>query len=167
MKSYPITTPIWVLDFESSGLSTLSYPIEVGIAGNKGCYSSLICQEELWTYWSEDSEAVHGISVDELTQSGQSAIAVAKELNQILDGSTVYTDCKKWDQFWLDVLFDQCGIIPTFKLSCLSDELSETQGEKFLTAYEKIQKAGAFTEHRALDDATLIYKALIDIGFGR
>ena len=158
-------TPLWVLDFEASGLSKSSYPIEVGVVGDNSRYSSLICQEEPWSYWSKDSEAVHGIPVEELIKNGQSAITVAKELNRLLCGATVYSDCKKWDQFWLDVLFNQCGLTPTFQLHHLPDELSEDQGELFLAAYENIKNRGHYTEHRALDDALLIHGALVEIKF--
>jgi hypothetical protein len=96
---------------------------------------------------------------------GQSAITVAKELNRLLDGAAVYSDCKKWDQFWLDVLFNQCGLTPTFQLHHLPDELSDYQGEQFLAAYENIKNRGHYTEHRALDDALLIHGALVDIKF--
>lgn len=160
-----IKKPLWVIDFEASGLNKSSYPIEVGVIGENGRYSSLICQEEPWTYWSKDSEAVHGISTEELVEGGLEAIVVAKELNRLLDCATVYTDCKKWDQFWLDVLFECCGLTPTFQLVHLPLELNEDQGELFLTAYENIKNGGSYTEHRALDDALLIYESLVDIGF--
>jgi hypothetical protein len=156
-------TPLWVLDFEASGLSKSSYPIEVGVVGDNSRYSSLICREDPWTYWNKDAEAVHGIQIEELIKNGQSAIIVATELNRLLDGDKVYSDCKKWDQFWLDVLFDQCGLTPTFQLHHLPDELSDDQGEQFLTAYENIKNNGNYEEHRALDDALLIYEALVDI----
>jgi len=160
-----IKKTLWVIDFEASGLSKSSYPIEVGVIGDNGRYSSLICQEDPWTYWSKDSESVHGISTEELAESGLVAVVVAKELNRLLDGATVYTDCKRWDQFWLNVLFEQCDLTPTFQLIHLPDELNEDQGKQFLIAYENIKNRGDFTEHRALDDASLIYESLADIGF--
>lgn len=152
MTSYK--TPICILDFEASGLSSSSYPIEVGVVGEKLSYSTLICPDDSWIDWSEQSESVHGIPIEDLSKYGKKAITVAKDLNQILDRAIVYTDCKKWDQFWLDILFNSCGLNPTFYLKHLPDELSDAQGERFLTAYERIKHKGEFIPHRALDDAS-------------
>lgn len=118
---------MWVIDFEASGLSKKSYPIEVGITDGTEHYSSLIRPLPHWMYWEEQAEKVHNISLDEIIKNGKYSLTVATELNHLLKKSIVYCDNIQWDGFWLNVLFSDNGLSPTFQVLDIQDILKTGQ----------------------------------------
>ncbi len=102
--------------------------------------------------WNKDSQKVHGIARKEVINYGKPAIEVANDLNSLLWGSPVYSDCTRWDQFWLEVLFKQVCVKSLFKSLDLVDELSIEQGIAYPDASERVKTSGSYVAHRALDD---------------
>ena len=149
-----------VVDVEASGLSPLSYPIEVGIYGNRVQYQKLIVPAKSWDHWSEKSEALHRLSREYLFHKGEHVTDVARELNSLLGAKRVYSDHADWDGFWIKRLFDAASIRQNFSVVDIrglftTDELSE-----YAIALKELNRSASRRAHRALDDARTIHKAM-------
>ena len=107
------------IDLEASGLGPNSWPIEVGW-GYPGAAPAacLIKPDEAWTLdaWSQEAEALHGITSTELIKAGESAPIVCKQLNAALKGCLVYSNAPDWDGFWLYRLFSAGKLKQEFDL---------------------------------------------------
>lgn len=105
-----LAQPIF-MDFEASGLSKDSYPIEVAWSNTDGsieCY--LIRPEPAWTYWDELAEhEVHGISRQELMEKGLPVEWVVDRMRSKLKDQTIYVDGGDFDAVWCEKLFDYKG----------------------------------------------------------
>lgn len=152
---------IWVIDFEASGLSKKSYPIEVGITNGAEHYTVLIKPMSHWAYWEIEAEKVHNIAHDEIMKNGEDPISVAIKLNNILKTSKIYCDNIQWDGFWLNVLFSDNGLSPTFQILDIQDILKTgRQWRLFESKMEKLGMSNIYKKHRALDDARVIQSSL-------
>lgn len=153
---------MWIIDFEASGLSSESYPIEVGITNGIEEYSSLIKPLPDWTHWDESSAKIHNITHNDLIENGKDAQIVAKELNKLLAQQTIYCDAVNFDGFWLDVLFYDVTIKKQFILKDINDLLwdNEDKRKRYLAKKNALLNSSQFTAHRALDDAKVIWLAL-------
>lgn len=105
--------PVAIIDFEASCLPNdgLSYPIEVAVAKvGGGSRSWLIRPSPKWFYWdwSDEAEALHGISRNMLKQKGLPALQVLSELAAEVAGCRVYAD-SDLDSYWLETLAEACG----------------------------------------------------------
>lgn len=108
-----------VLDIEASALGSGSYPIEVGLALVRGepkpieTGARIIRPTASWLrsgIWSPASEAVHGLSLQTLNQHGHDPGEVCDWLNALLGHQVIVaTDAPRYDQDWLDRLFDAAG----------------------------------------------------------
>lgn len=136
-----MTSEFWALDFEASGLDLNdSYPIEVGYTNGSIHKATLIKPHSTWTHWNKDSEAIHGIDRNSLLY-GKDVFEVCEQLNIDLLGQNVIVDGGRYDQFWLDRLYQAANMIPTFTLSYVRTMFIEP------------------VKHRALADAEQIWKA--------
>ena len=82
-----------IVDIEASGVGRGSYPIEVGLAlptGKTHCF--LIRPEPEWTRWDREAEVMHGLNRGVVEAHGRGAPEVASRLNDILRGTTVFSD---------------------------------------------------------------------------
>ncbi|WP_445361855.1 hypothetical protein ACJJIL_10075 [Microbulbifer sp. EKSA005] len=159
---YLIVLIMWIIDFEASGLSKQSYPIEVGLCSETVEYQALIKPMPHWSYWSDDAESIHNISRSKLESEGIDPTTVAYSLNRILSGQVVYCDALQWDSFWCNALFSDTGIHQAFELRDIQELIggSENHLRAFINEREKLEDSDKFTVHRALDDAKIIRKAL-------
>ena len=148
----------WILDIEASGLSPISYPIEVGLVNDQQEYQALIVPEDAWEHWSPRSEELHGISRKELYEKGKAAVVVARELNELLGTQAVYSDHEDWDSFWLRRLFETVGIKQEFPVVDINELLDNNKASAF---YELSKHQGQYT-HRALDDARVNRRVVIE-----
>lgn len=101
------------LDFEASSLNQGSYPIETGWTNAGGEPESyLIAPAAEWTDWSYASQAVHGLTQDDLTLRGRPVSEVAARALEALAGPgvVVASDQPRWEQLWLDRLMVAAGI---------------------------------------------------------
>ncbi|WP_395392550.1 hypothetical protein [Novosphingobium sp. BL-8A] len=102
-----ITIPA-LIDFEASCLPEhgQSYPIEVAIARTDGeSRAWMIRPLAAWEHWdwSEEAEALHGISRAMLECDGLPAAQVLAEMTEFVGGCAVYSDAEL-DEYWLEVL---------------------------------------------------------------
>jgi hypothetical protein len=147
-----------IIDLEASGLGVQGYPIEVGVILNNGSkYCSLILPTPAWNYWDDSAQQVHRISRDILETYGKPAQQVAQELNELLQGQTVFSDAWGVDKPWLTQLFFAGGIRCEFFTSALELILSEPQMAIWhSTKDDLLKEVGEKRRHRASFDAYLI-----------
>ena len=152
------------LDFEASGLSEFSYPIEVGYSLPSGVDHSLLINplsaSDEWLYWDTFSEShIHGITRDELKQDGKQVVDVCQHLNAVLGQyERVFCD-SEWDLFWLGRLYHAAHMRPSFMLTEICCWLKQHNGldrEYFQLALEQ----QGSVNHRARHDAKQIRLAL-------
>lgn len=152
-----------IIDIEASGFGRESYPIEIGIVfanGDKFC--SLIKPEDHWTYWDSSAESLHRITRDILSKHGISAKQMATELNQRLDGMTVYSDCWTVDKPWLDKLYQAAEMRPSFAFSAIEMILDESQVEQWNGAHAVNIESHQGDRHRASADAEIIQRTWLE-----
>lgn len=156
-----VEAPI-ILDIEASGFGTGSYPIEVGVAMPDGSlHAWLIRPLDEWTHWQDSAEDVHGISRERLLQEGLSLRQVADELNQLLAGTTVFSDGWGVDRSWLAKLFYEAGVIQAFRLDSIYALLTEEQLERWHQTRENVMRETGMVAHRAGTDALIIQKTYL------
>ena len=148
-----------VIDVEASGFGRGSYPIEVGVAMPTGeTHCMIICPAPQWQHWDSEAESLHGISRDTLIQHGHDPIDVARQLNQWLAGTTVYSDAWGNDSSWLGLLFDYADMSQHFKLDSLRALLTEQQLAIWHDVKDAVFKESRFDRHRASNDALVLQK---------
>ena len=146
-----------VLDIEASGFGRGSYPIEIGFVLPDGtAFCTLIAPDSGWTHWDDQAERIHGISRSLLQRHGRSALEVAVELNQRLDGRTVYCDNWAHDYAWLARLYESAEISPRFKLRHLRELMSENEAERFDDTRRVVARNLQLRRHRASSDARVL-----------
>lgn len=146
-----------IIDLEASGFGRGSYPIEVGFVlpdGSSQC--SLIQPAASWTHWDASAEAVHGITRELLLQHGKPVIEVATMLNRNLRGQTVYSDSWAHDYNWLSVLFEEAGLVPSFKLEHLLALMTECSKTHWNEVRESVEHDLSIPRHRASNDARVL-----------
>lgn len=152
---------LWVLDIEASGLSPISYPIEIGLVHQQHEYQTLIRPDDSWKHWNLDAEALHGLSREEISNNGESAEMVARALNQLLADQTVYSDHEDWDGFWMRRLFETVGIEQQFYVEDLYALLGKHKVSAYLASFDALSRAKDHRAHRALNDARVIHRAAV------
>lgn len=146
-----------IIDIEASGFGSDSYPIEIGVAlysGEKFC--TLIQPEKNWNHWDLDAEMVHGISRRMLLEHGKPVRTVAKLMNRLLKGKTLYSDGWVVDKPWVNRLFFAAGIQPSFTVSALEMILNETQMTNWSATKNQVIETLSLPRHRASNDALII-----------
>jgi hypothetical protein len=155
-NSPEIVAPV-IIDVESSGLGPDSYPIEVGVRFSSGKgYCTLIQPAPSWTGWDRTAEMLHGISRENILQSGKPIGDVTRELNRLLKSRTVYTDGWVVDQSWISRLFYEAAIPQQFTVSALETILSEGQMEIWHETKNSVMVELNLERHRASADAQII-----------
>ena len=128
-----------IIDVEASGFGATSYPIEVGVALDDDTkYCSLITPAPEWEHWDTEAEKVHGIGRDVLDTHGKPPEEVAANLNQLLEGKTLYSDGWVVDKPWLTTLFAEARMQMSFSVSPLEMILSEQQMERWHDTKDRI-----------------------------
>ena len=146
-----------IIDVEASGFGVGSYPIEVGVALLGGqSYCSLIRPEDEWVHWDKKAERLHHLKREVLLQHGKSVRDVAEQLNERLDGRTVYSDAWGNDMSWLSLLFHHADITQRFTVDALHGLLSVEQQELWDRTKQQITDETALTRHRASADARIL-----------
>ena len=147
-----------LIDFEASCLPSYgqSFPIEVALAGTDASSCNwLIRPDPQWEYWdwSEEAEALHGISRAQLEREGMPAAQVLEELIVAARGCDVYADADL-DAYWLETLALACGKDVPFPIRFFGELLEErnyTRAQVVAALDEARRRMPA--EHRARDDA--------------
>ena len=160
MFGLPIV-PLPIIDIEASGFGARSYPIEVGLVLPDGqAYCSLIQPLDSWTHWDAQAEAVHRVSRELLHTHGRSPREVASQLNQALQGQTVYCDAWYHDYAWLARLFDAAELLQAFRLEDIRKLLSHEQLIRWDQTKAGIIQALGVSRHRASNDARVLQLTL-------
>jgi hypothetical protein len=109
-------------DFEASALD--GFPIELGWAYLGPDKASVITESHLirpaadWNVaesWDERAQKFHKVSLSHLSRYGEPAYRVAKRANDVLAGSSVFSDSEH-DGIWLVQLFEAAGLEPAFEV---------------------------------------------------
>lgn len=156
---------ILTIDFEASCLPRhgLSYPIEVGIAGDGKAQSWLIRPHDDWAgwHWSAEAEGLHGLSLDQVNRDGLAVETVLAELVAAVAGHRLVAD-SVIDQYWLETLADAAGQATPFMIDHVSLLLDEHgAGERRIMEAVALADARYPQRHRAASDA-LWLSSLLD-----
>jgi DNA polymerase III, epsilon subunit and related 3''-5'' exonucleases len=160
-----------LIDFEASCLPEYgqSFPIEVAIARIDGRSAAwLIRPAEAWKYWdwSDEAEALHGISRELLEREGLPLHQVLAEMRQFVHDCDVYADADL-DEYWLEVLCQAAGEKLPFPVRYLGELLKKrgyTRGQ-VVSALEEAKRRLP-REHLAREDAkrlAMAIKLLLDM----
>lgn len=151
-----------IVDLEASGFGAESYPIEVGVITDTGKkYCRLIRPQPDWLHWSQEAEDLHGISRKLLKIKGFSPAQICDELNQLLNGKTIYSDGWVVDHSWMIKLFSAARVQMGFRLSPLEVILTEPQMEAWHQTKSILISQSDCERHRASTDAELIQQVYI------
>ncbi|MDB6001543.1 MAG: hypothetical protein JWP52_3242 [Rhizobacter sp.] len=154
--------PPGILDLEASGFGRDSYPIEIGyVLSNGETFCSLIRPAEGWTHWDPSAEQVHRISRATTLRHGRTAADIARDLNQRLAGQTLYCDAWAHDYTWLNVLYEEADMSPSFKLGHLRVLLTEKEAARWDGLKLEVEHELKLERHRASSDARLLQVTLI------
>lgn len=159
-----------VLDLEASALGPGSYPIEVGVAIIRPVplpiltWSTMIRPTKAWLgtgVWSAASAAVHGIPLESARQQGIEVESVCDQMNQLLGRNTIVaTDAPRYDQDWLDTLFNAAGrkqLFTLYDFDLLTGGLEPDQYRQLMYLLSRTP-----VPHRAGGDALRLATALME-----
>lgn len=153
-----------MLDIEASGFGHDSYPIEVGAVLPDGQgYCSLIRPAPAWTHWDPAVERVHRIDRATVIRHGRDPIEVATQLNQWLNGLTVYCEGGARDHALLGLLFDAAGLSPSFHLENLRALLTDREAAFWAVLKQQVTREMRLQRHRASSDARILQHTLIRV----
>jgi len=159
------TSPVFY-DCEASSLD--GFVIEVGWAYARPDDGQIISASHLvrplaeWqiaTVWDENAEALHGISLAEISARGIPVRDIANAMNGGLAGRELYSD-SPFDEAWLSQIFEGAGIEPSFVVRQTSaDTLLEkaVADRKFDRSRYRmaVDEAEQIRRHRAEADARM------------
>ena len=153
-----------IIDLEASGFGRGSYPIEVGFAlENREVHSFLIKPEDDWTHWSEEAEAIHGISREQLMTEGEDVKTIAIRMNDLLRGQTLYSDAWSFDSSWIGRMFDSAGIVQRFRIETINKILPPEQIEHWHPTKESVLEELGIKAHRAANDVQVLQETFLRI----
>ncbi len=153
-----------IIDLEASGFGRGSYPIEVGFAlENRNIHSFLIKPEDDWTHWSEEAEQIHGITREQLHAEGMNIEEIARKLNDMLSGQTLYSDAWSFDSSWIGRLFDSAGIVQRFRIETINKLLHPNQVEFWHPTKEAVLQELGLKAHRAAIDVQVLQETYLRI----
>lgn len=152
------------LDFEASGLSEFSYPIEVGYSLPNGSDSSLLINplsaSDKWIHWDTFSEShIHKITRHELEIHGEQVVDVCQHLNAVLVPYELVFCDSEWDLFWLGRLYHAAHMRPSFMLTEICCWLKQHSGIERAYFQLALDRQGP-ARHRARHDAKQVRLAL-------
>lgn len=144
------------LDVEASSLHD-GYPVEIGWCSADLVYGQnyLIAPDDWphWLGWDPAAEALHGLSVERLTQASAPPWVVAQQLKvdlAKLGATRVLSDSPGYDQAWLAEL---CALDGPPELPFTLEQGDRDFAEPLVDAVRRVTRAAGLVQHRALDDA--------------
>ncbi len=161
-------TPAFI-DVEASSLGTRGYPIEVGLITSEGSmYCTLILPPDDWSkldplVWDAAAESVHGISRAILQNHGKPLPEVARELNRVAQGLTLFSDAWGNDYPWLARLFDAAELPMRFHVESSRSLLSDAEAGRWSAAKQQVIAELNLRRHRASSDAKILQRTLLRI----
>lgn len=153
-----------IIDIEASGFGRGSYPIEVGFAlEDRTVHSFLVKPAPSWQHWSEEAEAIHGISRETLINKGRSARDIALIMNDMLRGKVLYSDAWSFDSSWMGRLFDEAGLVQRFRIETINKLLTPKQMDGWQVTKEALWHATALDRHRAANDVLVLQETYLRV----
>jgi hypothetical protein len=157
------------IDIEASGLSSASFPIEIGwvLDDEAEPESFLVRPHTTWDFdtgWSAQSAALHGITPAMLEAEGLPVDEACTRLDEVTHGRLVVSDAPQHDDWWLGRLYDAAGRQKSWAVGDverlyggLAQEagLDSAEAARLLTRSEQIYPH----PHRAGPDALRLAKA--------
>lgn len=143
------------LDFEASGLSQASWPIEWGLArSDRPVASGLIAPAATWSEaaWSHRSAAIHKIPRESLAFGDSPERALAR-LEAAARDALVFSDAPDFDNFWLARLAEAAGRPAAFGVLDWALALGPALRHPQFAAVLESAQARAPRTHRAGPDA--------------
>ncbi|ARU57493.1 hypothetical protein OLMES_3457 [Oleiphilus messinensis] len=111
--------PPFFLDIDPSTPTAKGFPAAIAWSLASKQYKSVLIKP-LDTWLQEESTEVD-IDLNLLLIQGQDIIDVVREMNEDLDGETVYVDLTRQTDIWLAKLFDAVGFEPSFEIEPFTD----------------------------------------------
>ncbi|MCB1874904.1 MAG: hypothetical protein KDH88_02925 [Chromatiales bacterium] len=149
-------TPVFI-DIEASGFGSGSYPIEVGVVLEDGLsWEALIRPVEEWRHWDPKAAALHRLDRASLRDRGLHVAQVARRLNELLAGKTVYSDAWGNDMAWIALLFEKADLYQNFRIESLASLLTEPWQRDWHGTKQQVLKSLGRTPHRAAVDARVL-----------
>ena len=171
-----VSVRLAALDIEASAFDDVdSYPVKIAIALDDGAARSrLVRPTDAWLehgIWSDASQEVHRLSLDDLLRNGQPVADVAQDLAEFVVGCVVVSDAHRADAKWTNRLYAAAHRRPPFQVECFwfhAHALSGLgwPGESGVPPNVAVEAAMARAralvpeEHRALPDALRLREAL-------
>ena len=151
-----------VLQIEASGFGRDGHPVEVGLVQADGqAYCSLIRPAPGWTHWDPAAERLHHIALATTVAHGRDALDVATQLNERLQGQTVYCDGWAHDGIWLGMLFEAAGLCPAFRLDNLRVLLTDREAAFWAVLKQQVASEMRLQRHRASADAKILQRTFM------
>lgn len=126
------------LDIEASTAEDNSFPIAISWSLSDGQLKSvLIIPDDEWDPWEN---ADTGIDLQHLFDQGMTGTDIIRELNEDLDGQTVFIDGLDNDEQLLEKLFDTFQQSMGFELAPLTDLFSQHDLESILLMRDDIAR---------------------------
>jgi len=88
---------------------------------------------------------------------------VARELNARLRKQTVYSDAWGNDLAWLGRLFEEAGLVPSFRLDSLRSLLTDREAAVWHATKDALLAETPTGRHRASRDADVLRRALLRV----
>lgn len=155
---------IITLDIEASGLSSDSYPIEIGVVlPDNSSWCHLIKPAESWNHWNQEAQKLHHITQENLLSHGKDIRAIAESLNDLLNDKIAYSDCWVLDDRWLQKLYAEARLTPSFRLRDIMHILKEDDFMHWETIKSTIAKELNIERHRATNDARILQESFLRV----
>jgi hypothetical protein len=153
-----------IIDVEASGFGRGSFPIEIGFAlEDREVHSYLIKPVSHWTHWSEEAEAIHGISRDKLEQEGLNVRDVALLLNEHLFNKTLYSDAWSFDSSWIGRLFEEAELVQRFRIETINKLLTMEEMERWADTKSTLWNELDVDRHRAANDVRVLQETFLRV----
>lgn len=151
-----------IIDVEASALD-MGYPIEIGLAKcdlktGKISQQSMVIRHDPWLengHWSPEAEAIHGITKEEIYDTGRPVEEVCTWLNDALGPhATAHVGDFK-DKIWLSQAFDAANRVHLFQLDYIGSfmQAAAISQQRYLDYLGDLH-------HRAGEDAVQMTRAL-------
>lgn len=151
------------IDFEASSLPRhgRSFPIEVGIADERGVRSWLIRPAPEWAgwTWTGEAQALHGLTLDQLHGDGRPASDVMGELAASVAGRRLVAD-SNLDRGWMATLAAAARVdaLPIDHVGDWLDRFGSSDAE--IAAAQTELRNQPYRRHRAGGDAAWLFAML-------
>ncbi|TNC85679.1 MAG: hypothetical protein CSH37_06880 [Thalassolituus sp.] len=146
-----------IIDVEASGFGRGSFPIEIGFAlEDRKVQSYLIRPSDNWTHWSDEAEAIHGISRQQLEEDGLGVRDVALLLNEHLFNKTLYSDAWSFDSSWIGRLFEEAELVQRFRIETINKLLTMEEMERWADTKSTLWNELDVDRHRAANDVKVL-----------